>query len=118
GAVLEGWALTGGRTPAQLLVLIDGVVIGSTGDFLPRVDVNEAMHTTSPSGWRLVANMLGVPAGERVLQLAVRIETRSEFRLIREQRVFVVAQESPEDAALLPEKPALGPELEAMATRA
>jgi len=25
GAVLEGWALTGGRTPAQLLVLIDGL---------------------------------------------------------------------------------------------
>ena len=118
GAVLEGWALTGGRTPAQLLVLIDGVVIGSTGDFLPRVDVNEAMHTTSPSGWRLFANTLGVPAGERVLQLAVRIEPRSEFRLIREQRVFVVAPEPPEASATLPEKPAPGPELEAMAKRA
>src|SRR5205823_5554188 len=39
-AVLEGWALVGGRSPAQLLLLIDGIVIGSTQDFLPRVDVN------------------------------------------------------------------------------
>jgi hypothetical protein len=118
GAVLEGWALTGGRTPAQLLVLIDGIVIGSTADFLPRVDVNEAMHTTSPSGWRVSANMWGVSPGERVLQLAVRIEPRSDIRIIRDQRVFVIAQEPPEEAATLPQKPASGPELEAMAKRA
>jgi hypothetical protein len=118
GAVLEGWALTGGRTPAQLLVLIDGIVIGSTTDFLPRVDVNEALHTTSPSGWRVLANMWGVSPGERVLQLAVRIEPRSDIRIIRDQRVFVIAQEPPGEAATLPQKPASGPELEAMAGRA
>jgi hypothetical protein len=118
GAVLEGWALTGGRTPAQLLVLIDGIVIGSTGDFLPRVDVNEAMHTTSPSGWRVSANMRGVSPGERVLQLAVRIEPRSDIRIIRDQRVFVIAEEPPGATATLPQKPASGPELDAMAERA
>jgi hypothetical protein len=118
GAVLEGWALTGSHSPAQLLVLIDGIVIGSTTDFLPRLDVNAAMHTTSPSGWRVFANTLGVPPGERVLQLAVRLEPRSDVRIIRDQRVFVIAQEPPEKSATLPIKPALGPELEAMAKRA
>jgi hypothetical protein len=118
GAVLEGWALTGGRTPAQLLVLIDGIVIGSTMDFLPRVDVNAAMGTTSPSGWRVFANMWGVSPGERVLQLAVRVEPTSDIRIVREQRVFVIAQEPLAETATLPQQPASGPELEAMAARA
>jgi hypothetical protein len=118
GALLEGWALTCGRSPAQLFLLIDGVLIGSTTDFLPRADVNEVMHTTSPSGWRVSANTLGVSPGERVLQLAVQIEPGSDFRIVREQRVFVIAQQPPEEAALMPQKPASGPELEAIAKRA
>jgi hypothetical protein len=118
GAAIEGWALTGGRTPAQLLVLIDGIVIGSTMDFLPRADVNEALHTVSPSGWRVMANTLGVSPGERVLQLAVRIEQRSDIRIIREQRVFVIAPEPPGDVTTLPQQSASGPELDAMAARA
>jgi hypothetical protein len=107
GAMLEGWALTCGRMPAQMLVLIDGIVIGSTTDFLPRVDVNEALHTTAPSGWRVTANTWGVSPGEHVLQLAVRIEPRSDIRIVREQRVLVIAQE-----------PTSEPELEAIAARA
>jgi hypothetical protein len=118
GAVLEGWALTCGRTPAQLLVLIDGIVVGSTMDFLPRVDVNEVMGTSSPSGWRATANTWGISPGERVLQLAVRIEPRSDIRIIREQRVFVIAQEPVGEAATLPQKPVSEPELDAMAERA
>ena len=53
GAVIEGWALTCERTPAQALVLIDGMVIGATQDFTPRPDVDRALHTASPSGWRV-----------------------------------------------------------------
>ncbi|MDT5159479.1 MAG: hypothetical protein QOH51_3836 [Acidobacteriota bacterium] len=118
GAVLEGWALACGRTPAQLFVLIDGVVVGSTTDFLPRADVNEVMHTISPSGWRVVADMRGVSPGERVLQLAVRIEPRSDIRIVREQRVYVTAQEFPEETAAMPQKPVSEPDLDAMAERA
>jgi hypothetical protein len=118
GAVLEGWALTGGRTPAQLLVLIDGVVVGATTEFLSRPDVNETMHTTSPSGWRAFASTQGVSPGERILQLAVRIGPGSDIRIIREQRVFVVAPEPPREIAATPQKPALAVELDAMAARA
>lgn len=118
GAVLEGWALTGRRTPAQMLVLIDGIVVGSTEDFLPRADVNEELHTTSPSGWRITASLWGVAPGERVLQLAVRVDPRSDARIIREQRVVVVAQELEEQVATLPPTPVSESELGAMAARA
>ena len=117
GAVLEGWALTCGRTPAQLLVLIDGIVIGSTSDFLTRAPVNELIQSVSPSGWSVSANTQGIPTGERVLQLAVRVEPRSDIRIVREQRVFVIAQTLPAKATM-PQKPASGPELDAMAQRA
>src|SRR5438067_773153 len=118
GAALEGWALTCGRTPAQLLMLIDGIFIGSTTDFLPRVDVNEVMHTNSPSGWRMTANMLGVSPGERVLQLAVRVEPRSDIRIVHEQRVLVIEKEPSETKAMVPQTLASVTELEAMAARA
>ncbi|MBV8858367.1 MAG: hypothetical protein JOZ02_15650 [Acidobacteria bacterium] len=118
GAVLEGWALACGNRPSELLLLIDGVVIGSTTDFLPRADVNEVMHTDSPSGWRVVANTRGVPTGERVLQLAVRIGTRGDIRIVREQRISVIAQKPPAETAATPQQPASESDLDAMAARA
>src|SRR5262249_3984649 len=69
--------------------------IGATHDFLPRPDVNQAMHTLSPSGWRVYANTRGVSPGERVLQVAVQIELSSDIRIVGEQRVFVISQGLP-----------------------
>lgn len=89
GMELEGWALTCGQTPAQLLVLIDGIVVGSTSNFLPRADVNAAMNTASPAGWRVTANTAGVASGERVLQLAARIESKSDIRILLQKRVLI-----------------------------
>lgn len=118
GAVLEGWALACGSWPSELLVLIDGVVVGSTTNFLPRADVNELMRTRSPSGWRVSVDTRGVSPGERVLQLAVRIGTRRDVRVVRELRVSVTAQEPPGGAALMPQQPASAADLDAMAVRA
>jgi hypothetical protein len=113
GSLLEGWALACGRTPAELFLLIDGVAIGATQTFLARPDVDAAMHTKSPSGWRVLADMRGVRPGERVLQVALRVEPRSDIRIVREQRVIVVAQEpSPAQA------PASATGLDAMADHA
>ncbi|MBV9924339.1 MAG: hypothetical protein JOZ96_04795 [Acidobacteria bacterium] len=114
GAVLEGWALACKNRPSELLALIDGVVVGSTTDFLPRTDVNAVTHTEAPSGWRVVANTLGVSTGEHVLQLAVRIGTRGDIRVVREQRVAVNAQET----AALPQQAASAADLDALAERA
>ena len=118
GAILEGWALACGRSPAQAIALVDGSVVGSTRDFLPRPDVDAAMHTHAPAGWHVSANLWGVAPGERMLQLAVRIEPRSDFRIVREQRVFVIAQQPPANAAAKPAHPLSTSALEAMAARA
>jgi hypothetical protein len=89
GAPVEGWALTCGRTPAEALLLIDGKAIGATHDFLRRPDVDRAMRTDSPTGWSVTANTHGVAPGEHVLQLALRVEPRSDIRIVREQAVDV-----------------------------
>ncbi|WP_313920673.1 hypothetical protein [Tahibacter sp.] len=117
GAVLEGWALACARSPAQLLLLVDGVVIGATTQFLPRADVDEAMRTRAPTGWRIAANLWGVAPGEQVLQLAVRVDPRSDFRIVREQRVTV----RPQRLAMMGEEqspPLSAPALESIAARA
>lgn len=118
GASLEGWALTCGRTPAQLLLLIDGIVIGSTTKFFPRADINEVTHTSAPSGWSLIANTSGITSGERVLQLAVRTKSESDIRIVRELHVLVIPKEPFTETAKLPQKSASAVELDAMAQRA
>ena len=117
GAVLEGWALTCARSPAQLLLLVNGVVVGATTQFLPRADVAEALHTNAPAGWRVDANLWGVAPGEQVLQVALRVEPRSDFRIVREQRVIVRAQPVATIAAE-PAQPLPASALDAMAVRA
>jgi hypothetical protein len=92
GAVLEGWALACARSPAQVVLLINGVVLGTTTAFLPRPDVDAAMNTRAPSGWRIEASLWGVAPGEQMLQLAIRVEPRSDFRIVREQKVVVRPQ--------------------------
>jgi hypothetical protein len=100
-----------------LALLVDGIVVGQTSDFLPRPDVTAAMHTQARAGWRISANLWGVPPGERVLQLAARVGPRSDFRIVLEQRVFVIAQQPVMDSGVkLPSLSAS--ELDAMAVRA
>jgi hypothetical protein len=86
---IEGWALTCGRTPAQVALLIDGIVVGDSTNFFVRPDVDKALHVTSPSGWSVIADTRGVPPGRQVLQLAVRVGPRSDWRIVREQPVTV-----------------------------
>ncbi|MEO8459460.1 MAG: hypothetical protein ABI451_02930 [Dokdonella sp.] len=115
GAVLEGWALACARAPAQVVLLVNGVVIGTTTQFLPRADVDEAMHTRALSGWHLTANLWGVASGEHVLQLAVRVEPRSDFRIVREQQVVIRPQLLMATTAVAPSQPLSGSELDEMA---
>jgi hypothetical protein len=99
-----------------MFLLINGIVIGSTQSFLPREDVNKVWPGASPSGWSVSANVQGVPAGQQVLQLAVRIGTRSDLRIVREQSVLVVAPDLPAEIAAAPPKTVPSAELDAMAT--
>jgi len=117
GALIDGSISTCGRTPAQLFLLIDGVVVGSTREFQPRTNIDQ-LKRSSLLGWRVSANTQGVSPGVRVLQLAVNIEPGSDIRIVREQRVFVIAQTPPEDFVTTAQNSASGPELDQMAARA
>jgi len=105
GAVLEGSALACGRPPALLMVLIDGIIIGSTKTFVSRGDDQEALSTIPPSGWRVFADTRGVSPGERVLQIAVVIEPGSDIRIVKEKRVFVMAQDYANESATMEQRP-------------
>lgn len=118
GAVVEGTALACGRAPARLFLLIDGIVIGSTADFLPRVDGNEVAPAKVPASWRVSVDARGVPPGERMLQLGFIIRPGNDIRIIREQRVFVIANESGAKTGTMSAKQVSEPELDAMASRA
>jgi hypothetical protein len=107
GAKLQGWALACGRTPAEVLLLADGLIVGQTRQFAPaRPDVAAAMGTTAPSTWSVEADTRGLAPGERVLQVAVRADERSGIRIVNETRVRVeppLAELARRAAALLRE---------------
>jgi hypothetical protein len=97
------------------MVLIDGILIGSTKTFVPRGGDKEALSPILPSGWRVFADTRGVSPGERVLQIAVLIEPGSDIRIVHEKRVFVLAKDSENETTAMGEKPAAGNKLDAMA---
>jgi hypothetical protein len=111
GMALEGKALSCGRAPAQLLALIDGLVIGSTREFLTGVYGDQL-------GWRVTANTLGVSPGEHLIQLAINIQPGGDIRIVREQRVFVIAPEPFMETVTTSRPPESLLELNAMAERA
>src|SRR4029079_15163607 len=89
GTAVQGWALACGRTPAQVILLIDGRVIGETTQFFVRPDVGRELHTNAASGWGVPADTSGVATGKHVLHLAVRVSPRSDIRILREEPVMV-----------------------------
>ena len=89
GALIDGWALSCRRTPAQALLLIDGRVVGTTSRFMARPDVEQVTGFSAPSGWQVIADTHGIAPGRRVLQLAVRITPRSDLRMVDETTVVV-----------------------------
>lgn len=107
GAVLSGWALACRRTPAQVALLIDGVIAGETVSFTPRPDVDRVFGSSTPPGWSLNADVRGLRPGRHVLQLAVRVQPRSEFRIVREAPVDVTPPAPPPAADDLPGQAAL-----------
>jgi hypothetical protein len=94
GTPIQGWALACGRTPAQVVLLIDGRVLGETPQFFIRPDVNRTLHINAATGWSVPAYTDGLAPGRHVLQLAVRVGPRSDPRIVREEPVTVTAPPS------------------------
>jgi hypothetical protein len=118
GSTLEGWARAGRGAPAQVFLLLDGIIIGASQDFQPRVDSPLGNNQEPATAWRITVNMQGVTPGKRVLQLAVRIEPRGNLRIVREQVVYVAPQEIPADPFGASARPVADSELAQLATLA
>jgi len=118
GATLEGWARAGRHAPAQVFLLIDGIIVGASQDFQPRLDSPTGTNREPGAFWRITANTQGITPGKRLLQLAVRIEPRGNLRIVREQVVCVAPQEIPADPSGTSARPLTESELAGLAARA
>ena len=83
-AAIEGWALTCGRTPAQVLVLVDGVVIGAPTGFTPRPDVDQALHTPRRRAGTSTPTCAGWPRGGTCSRSRCGSTRRSDIRILDE----------------------------------
>jgi hypothetical protein len=118
GALLEGWARAGLGAPAQVFLLIDGIIVGASQDFHSSQHSSEGNNHEPAILWRITANTQGITPGKRVLQLAVRIEPRGNLRIVREQVVCVAPQEIPADPSGASARPLGESELAGLAIRA
>jgi len=93
---IAGWALTNGRTPATVIVTIDGRFVAETSSFFARPDVVRVVGHGSPSGWQIGVAPQNLAPGDHVIAVLVRAEGGDEPQLLKEQ-TFTVATESDTD---------------------
>jgi hypothetical protein len=90
-----GWALTGGRSPREVVVLLDGQPAASTASFVDRPDVRSALRQTSPAGWRIPIRTDGLAPGEHVVAAVARANEQGGLYFLAERRFTVLA--APQD---------------------
>jgi hypothetical protein len=89
---VQGWALTNGRTPADVVVAVDGDMIAGTNNFFERPDVVRALGEGSRSGWVLRLPVDDLAPGEHVVAALVRASENGEPRLLQERKFEVTAE--------------------------
>jgi hypothetical protein len=93
---IAGWALTNGRSPANVAVRIDGRLMTETSYFFARADVARALGEASPSGWLITVPARDLASGEHVVAVFVRADGGDEPRLLKES-TFTLASENEAD---------------------
>jgi len=93
---VEGWALAGSHTPADVALRVDGRLMAGTSSFFERPDVVRTLGEKNPSGWKITFPLDLVSPGEHVMVALVRAGEGGEPRLLKEQ-TFTVAAENRED---------------------
>jgi hypothetical protein len=86
-----GWAITAGRSPSEVIVLLDGLPGASTASFSTRPDVASALGYASPSGWQVAVPTHELTPGEHVVAALVRAYQGGDLRLLGERRFTVPA---------------------------
>jgi hypothetical protein len=120
--VVEGWALADGRSPATVEITLDGQPHGVTDTFFDRYDVRDALHETSPAGWRIVLATDGLKPGAHLVAAAARAPNAVHTLPLGHWAVTVLARRAEEGAtttaALVPPSPAKVADLAAAARAA
>ncbi|RAI43867.1 hypothetical protein CH341_12115 [Rhodoplanes roseus] len=101
---VEGWALGSGRSPSEVIVLLDGLPAGSTGHLFERPDVVKTLGYTEPSGWRVTIPLDEPISGERTVSVLVRARAGGDLRYLGERRLAMAADRT----APVREHPAAG----------
>ena len=89
---VQGWALTNNRSPADVVIAVDGRMIDGTNNFFERPDVVRALGERSRSGWLLRHPLDDLAPGEHVVAALVRASENGEPRLLRERKFSVTAE--------------------------
>ncbi|HZP65987.1 MAG TPA: hypothetical protein VFB32_06730 [Rudaea sp.] len=86
---IEGWAAAEKRTPAEVVLRIDGHVAARITTFAPRPDVSAALGVEGPSGWLATIPARGMGAGEHVLVMLVRANEGGFLSLVAERKFTI-----------------------------
>lgn len=84
---LTGWAAAGGRSPWQVIALVDGRPAASTNAFSPRADVARALGIPGPSGWSLTVPAANLSPEEHTVTIVARAHPGGDTRLIVQRRL-------------------------------
>ncbi|MGH9442048.1 MAG: hypothetical protein ACRD16_07210, partial [Thermoanaerobaculia bacterium] len=105
--LLEGRALTNGRSPRRVVVLLDGQAAGSTTDFFEQFEAGRAPQSTRPANWRVAVTTRGLPPGEHLLAIFAKSSDRGDLHLLAQRRFAVLA--APPSDGRSPIPPGRGP---------
>jgi hypothetical protein len=92
---IEGWALTNGRQPFQLVAFLDGEAVAETRNFFVRPDVPKAQGTTVATGWRMTIPSRPLSRGEHVLAIFARPEEHAVGFYLGERRFRIPGETHP-----------------------
>lgn len=93
---LRGWALINGKTPAELLIMLDGEFVSASGEFFARPDVVRALDTPFASGWRARLPARQLDPGEHVLAAFARATAGGEAFYLAETSFHIPPKEFPD----------------------
>lgn len=93
--VIAGWALTGTHTPAEVMVSVDGQVVGRTERFFERPDVAQQIGVAAPSGWRVTIPVESLAPGSHLVSAQVRDHLDGSQQMLAE-RTFTVSRSDPQ----------------------
>jgi hypothetical protein len=98
--LVEGWALAGVRSPAAVILSVDGTWKAITSRFLPRPDVGEFFHQeVADCGWQIELPAAGLAAGEHRLEALALPQGSESLHPLASIKLIVLPNDAAGEAA-------------------